>query len=246
VVEHPRPPDVVSFCCWAHGPSLYTGIDRRLSRRNRIKRFIVTGCPRSGTAYASALFSALGVQCGHEKVFGPAQALGVQPLAWDGADGDSSYLAVPFLPVDDAVVLHQVRHPLGFARSILGTAFLSDHRRGKPFPAVVERYAPEVYEPERQPERAALMWTIWNTMAEAHADITYRVEDLDMALLMRLSALLELDISEDQAAQALDQVPKDTNRRTRWEKVTWARIAPIVADLAAHYGYKAPVAGRAA
>jgi hypothetical protein len=35
-------------------------------------------------------------------------------------------------------------------------------------------------------------------------------------------------------------------RRNRWEKVTWARIAPITADLAAHYGYKAPVADRAA
>jgi hypothetical protein len=215
-------------------------------RRNRIKRFIVTGCPRSGTAYAAALFSALGVRCDHEKVFGVAQAMGDQPVNWDSAEGDSSFLAVPFLPVDDTVVLHQVRHPLEFARSIVGTALLADHRRDKPFPSAIARHAPEIYEADRTPERAALMWTIWNKRAEAHADITYRIEDLDPALLMRLCELVELDISEDQAALALDQVPKDTNRRNRWEKVTWARIAPIAADLAAHYGYKAPVADRAA
>jgi hypothetical protein len=246
VVEHSRPPRVVGFVGWAHGSSLYTGTDRRLSRRNRIKRFIVTGCPRSGTAYAAALFSALGVRCDHERVFGVAQAAGERPVVWDGAEGDSSFLAVPFLPVDGTVVLHQVRHPLEFARSIVGTALLSDHRRDKPFPAAIRRHAPEVYEPARQPERAALMWTIWNTRAEAHADITYRIEDLDVALLVRLCEFLELDVSEDKAAAALDQVPKDTNRRNRWEKVTWARIAPIAADLAAHYGYKAPAAGRAA
>lgn len=205
-----------------------------------MKRFIVTGCPRSGTAYTAKLFSALGIRCGHEKVFGIAQAAGLKPVDWSGADGDSSFLAVPFLPVDDAVVLHQVRHPLEFARSVVGIAFLSDNRREKPFPTIVGRHFPEVYEPERQPERAAVLWRVWNTRAEEHADITYRLEDFDVPLLLRLGELLELDLSEDQAAQALASVPKDVNRRNRMEKLRWARIAPIVDDLATHYGYAAP------
>ncbi len=205
-----------------------------------MKRFIVTGCPRSGTAYAAELFSALGIRCGHEKVYGIAQAAGLEPVDWSGADGDSSFLAVPFLPVDDAVVLHQVRHPLEFARSVVGIAFLSDDRREKPFPTIVGRHFPEVYEPERQPERAAVLWRAWNTRAESHADITYRLEDFDVPLLLRLGELLELDLSEDQAAQALDSIPKDVNRRHRLEKLRWGRIAPIVDDLAAHYGYAAP------
>ncbi len=210
-----------------------------------MKRFVVTGCPRSGTAYTAALFSALGVRCGHEKVFGIGQAAGNVPVDWTGADGDSSFLAVPFLPLDDAVVLHQVRNPLEFVRSIVGIAFLSEQRREKPFPTIIEREAPEVYEPDRQADRAALLWRIWNTRAEAHADITYRLEDLDVALLLRLAELLELDLSEGQAAQALDSVPRDVNRRNRNEKISWARIAPIVAELAAHYGYEVPVADRA-
>jgi hypothetical protein len=156
---------------------------------------------------------------------------------WNGADGESSFLAVPFLPLDDVVVLHQVRHPLEFARSMLGTELLADHRRDKPFPTAIARHAPEVYEPARPPERAALMWRIWNTRAEPHADLTYHVEDLDEALLLEIAELIELDLSEEQAAGALASVPTDVNRRQRIEGLQWARIEPIVGELAAHYGY---------
>ncbi len=195
-----------------------------------MKRFIVTGRPRSGTAYAAELFRALGVRIEHEKVFGIAQAAGDLPVDWRDAD---------------AVVLHQVRHPLEFTRSIVGIAFLSDHRREKPFPTVVGNHVPEIYEPAREADRAALLWRAWNTQAEAHADITYRLEDLDVALLMRLAELVELDVTTDQAARALDSIPRNVNQRNRNTTVPWARIAPITADLAAHYGYEAPVADRA-
>lgn len=171
-------------------------------------------------------------------MFGIEQALGTQPVDWNGAEGDSSFLAVPFLPVDDAIVLHQVRHPLEFGRSILGTELLTDHRREMPFPTAIGRHAPEVYEAPRPPERAALMWRVWNERAEAHADFTYRLEDLDVALLLRLAELVELDISEAEAARALASVPKDVNRRNRIEGLRWTRIEPIVGDLAAHYGYR--------
>jgi hypothetical protein len=171
-------------------------------------------------------------------VFGIEQALGRRPVDWNGAEGESSFLAVPFLPVEDAVVLHQVRHPLEFGRSILGTELLTDHRREMPFPTAIARHAPEVYEPPRPPERAGLMWRIWNERAEAHADLTYRLEDLDASLLLRLAELIELEITADDAARALASVPKDVNRRNRIEGLQWARIEPIVGDLAARYGYQ--------
>jgi len=84
------------------------------------------------------------------------------------------------------------------------------------------------------------MWQIWNTRAEAHADVTYRLEDLDAAALLRLADLVELDVSEEDAARALASVPKDVNRRNRIEGLTWRRIEPIVGQLAAHYGYRPP------
>jgi hypothetical protein len=201
-----------------------------------MKRFIVTGCLRSGTKYASVLFSALGARCDHENVFGVEQAMGRRPVEWNGYDGDASFLAVPFLPLDDVVVLHQVRDPLEFVRSMCGIRFLSDHRAEKPFPSCIGRHAPEVYAPPTEPERAAMLWRIWNTRAEANATITYRVEDLDLALLLRLGQLLELELSEDEAARALDSVPKNTNTRHRVH-VSWETVAPILGDLPTHYGY---------
>jgi hypothetical protein len=180
------------------------------------------------------------VRCGHEKVYGIEQAWDGRPVDWSGADGDSSYLAVPFLPIDDAVVLHQVRNPLEYARSVVGVNFLGKERRGKPFAAVVERHAPEVYEPDDPIQRAGVLWRVWNTQAEANADITYRIEDLDVALLMSLAELIELDITQDQAIEALAGLSKTTNQRVRHESVQWDHIAPIVGDLAAHYAYEAP------
>src|SRR3546814_6093748 len=51
--------------------------------------FLITGCGRSGTGWAAALFTALGYPCGHETVF-----------RYDGVGAfnqpDSSWLAVPY------------------------------------------------------------------------------------------------------------------------------------------------------
>jgi hypothetical protein len=202
-----------------------------------MKRFLVTGCPRSGTKYAATLFRALGVRIGHEDVFGVRQGLRKRPVTWDGQQGDASWLAVPFLPLEDTIVLHQVRHPLEVVRSLCGFGFLSDERAGMPFPRVVRLHTPEVYAPDTQAERGAIMWRIWNAKAEAHGAITYRLEDLDVALLLRLCRLIELDVSEEQAAKALEGVPKTVNQRRRDESVEWEKIRPIAGEAAAHYGY---------
>jgi len=202
-----------------------------------MKRFLVTGCPRSGTKYAATLFRALGVHIGHEQVFGVGEGLGGRPVRWRVFEGDVSWLAVPFLPLDDVVVLHQVRHPLEFVRSVVGFGFLSDERAELAFPRVVRRHAPEVYEPATQVERGATLWRVWNEMAAPHATITYRLEALDVPLLLHLCSLIELPVTEAQAAQVLESLPKTINQRVRDESVTWEMIEPIVGETAARYGY---------
>ena len=74
--------------------------------------FVVTGCARSATTYTAQLLSAAGTTCTHEAVFGPRTA-GFR--GWGPAQGDSSWLAVPFLQElpGETVVVHQVREPLG-------------------------------------------------------------------------------------------------------------------------------------
>jgi hypothetical protein len=92
--------------------------------------FVVTGCARSGTAYLAAVFSRLGLSCGHEVVFGPRTR---RFDGFDGQHGDSSWLAAPFLAQlpDDTLILHRVRHPLKVVRSLLGVRFFTD--RGRAF-----------------------------------------------------------------------------------------------------------------
>jgi hypothetical protein len=211
-----------------------------LSRRwyaRPVKRFIVTGCPRSGTRYMATLLEALGPRVGHEKVFGIREGLGTRDPRWKKWEGDVSWLAVPFLPVEDTVVLHQVRHPLEFVRSVLGFGFLSDERAELPFPQVVRRHAPEVYEPGAEAERGATMWKVWNERVVPHADFTYRLEDFDLPLLMRMCELIELDVPEEKAAQAFAEVPTTINQRARDESVSWDAIASIVGDSAGRFGY---------
>jgi hypothetical protein len=203
-----------------------------------VKRFVVTGCPRSGTTYATALFNALGVRCGHEDVYGPDQALGDLPVEWNGYDADSSWHAVPFLPLDDVVVLHQVRHPLEVVRSIAGIRFLARADLPNKATRSVRQDAPEIFDAETEAERAAIMWRIWNQTAEEHAAFTYRLEDIDAALVTQICGLLELDVSDDQVERALRDTPGNLNARARDESVTWESVAPILSELPAHYGYE--------
>jgi hypothetical protein len=72
--------------------------------------FVVTGCARSATTYTARLLTDAGCTCTHEGVFGP-HTKGFS--AWGTAQGDSSWLAVPFLEElpEETVVIHQVREP---------------------------------------------------------------------------------------------------------------------------------------
>jgi hypothetical protein len=202
-----------------------------------MKRFVVAACPRSGTTYAATLFGALGVRCGHEDVFGPDQGLGDMPVEWNGYDGDSSWHAVPFLPLDDVVVLHQVRHPLEVIRSIAGIRFLARADLPNKATRAVRRHAPEVFEPDTEAERAAIMWRIWNQRAEEHANFTYRLEDIGVSLVSHLCDLVGLNVSDDQVERALRDTPKNVNTRDRDENVSWESIARLIPGLPAHSGY---------
>ncbi len=85
--------------------------------------FVVTGMPRSGTTYTSAVLRRFGLECGHEEVFHPHTTAYAGFGRWDG---DASWLAVPFLDQlpEEVRVIHQLRHPLLVAGSLIGTGFL--------------------------------------------------------------------------------------------------------------------------
>lgn len=89
-----------------------------------LRPFVVTGCARSGTTYMGTVLAGLGLRIGHEAVFGPRTR---SFEGWGDRHGDSSWLAAPFLgEIGDALVFHQVRHPLKVVRSLVGVRFFAD------------------------------------------------------------------------------------------------------------------------
>lgn len=217
---------------------------------------VVTGCSRSGTGYTSRLLTALGVDVGHERVFNIHRVIdGWRPDLLDeaDADGDSSFLAAPFvdrLP-PGTVVLHQLRHPVAVVRSHLGIRFfrepvtpsiwLADEHED--FLTVVTRYAPRVGSSADELVRAVRYWVAWNRLVERVADdcvyLRYRVEDLDLDLLARIASLLGRRHDTRSLTRALRSVPRRVNHRRRDTRVRASQVWSFreLRETARRYGY---------
>lgn len=77
-----------------------------------MRKFVVTGCGRSGTGSLAQSLTAAGIPCGHEDVFtvyGQAD--------WGDLRGDASWFAAGMPIPADVGVIHLVRDPLAVAAS---------------------------------------------------------------------------------------------------------------------------------
>ena len=226
-------------------------------------KFIVTGCSRSGTTYMSALLSELGLACGHERVFNIFPVMELKPpfdfaTLFGDKDGDSSFLAAPYvneLPAG-SVVLHQIRHPVHVIRSHMGiryfapdyqpSIYLADNHPD--FLDVIRRHCPQIFVDADELRRTMRYWILWNKMVQEASTalhvryLRYRVEELDLPLLLRILELLRVDVPEETVTQALAMVSQSTNARLRDDAVSWealpdGRLKSAIAQLAASYGY---------
>jgi hypothetical protein len=119
------------------------------------KPFLVTGCGRSGTAWAARFFSEIGFPCGHEVLYTPD---GAGPLAMP----ESSWLAVPHLEdlPEGTMVLRMMRDPYLVVRSVIARGFLSD--LGGPFEEYVTRHRPEITRSLSHLGRAIRWVALWD------------------------------------------------------------------------------------
>lgn len=206
-------------------------------------KFLVTGCSRSGTAYAATLLSAAGIRTRHERVFNisrldrrvPATSL---PF-WDDHEGESSFLAVPFLaelPAGSAV-LHQVRDPIEVVRSHAGLRFFAEPYTPSVYLAfnhpeiirLIGETCPGVFEDDDEIKRCMRYWTMWNRTIEEgarsrHRYFRYRVEDVGPELLQEIVAFLREDVPRDRLDAALAYASPSTNSRPRDESIDWSRL----------------------
>lgn len=118
--------------------------------------FLITGCGRSGTGWAAALFTALGYPTGHEAVFGP-----------DGPGAfhqpDSSWLAVPYAAQVPAgtPLLRIMRDPHEVIMSALAKGFLAD--LDDPYARYVRAFRPSITSPGDHLTRVIRWVALWDS-----------------------------------------------------------------------------------
>lgn len=194
------------------------------------KFLLITGCARSGTTYITEVLRHCGLDVLHER---------------DGNDGIVSWLmaardfSTPYGPAYYNFrfkhIFHQVRDPLKSMSS-----FTTESERAWNF---VMKHTPQIKPTDSMIAKCAKYWYYWNKRAEAKAEWTYRVEDIQ-DVFEEMGNRLGLYLNPE----AIHKVDTNVNHRTRDVNYTWeevkANLAPEMyqklIDLARRYGYYAP------
>jgi hypothetical protein len=85
---------------------------------------VIVGTGRCGTNYTANYLTAAGVRCCYERYFSPWGTLFDTGRVSTSGEGDASWLAVPFLPMDGVRVIHQTRDPLKVIESFYRIGFI--------------------------------------------------------------------------------------------------------------------------
>lgn len=134
--------------------------------------FVILSTGRAGSTYSAHLLKQAGLNCAHEMFFTPNGFF--RSLRYDG---DSSWLAVPYLEKSQQKsqkVVHQVRNPLDVVSSYQGIGFF-DPKNKSPFANFVREHFEVTGDPLLDSVR---FWVEWNLRAERLSEKTYLFEDL--------------------------------------------------------------------
>lgn len=205
-----------------------------------MKRLLVTGIGRSGTAYAAALLNAVGVGCGHEHIY---HAGTKAAPAWGNVVAESSWYAVPWLGELDheTLVIHLVRNPLDWLSSWVLTCWTPD-RRHAPTTQYINRCTGTNYSSladANVADAAMRLYIEWNLLAERRALGRVNVETISESALEEMSGWVGRPTTE--ARRALAETATDVNAREH-ARIDWSACkhqphAKRFAALAERYGY---------
>jgi len=164
-----------------------------------IKRFLVTGCARSGTKYMSVVMRRVGLDVPHERM---------------GRDGISSWMLTvdaPEVPVGDSrgghtfqQTVHIVRNPMRVIESLSIISEPPWNFRGWDF--ICQHTSCSSRDPLLI--RGAVYWLEWNEMAQRRAHVTCRIDDWP-SLVRTLTDELQIPTVHNSA-----NIPCDLNTRS--------------------------------
>ena len=221
--------------------------------------FLITGCGRSGTKYASRMLTSLGIRCTHEQYFTPTTR---RAPVWSG--GDSSWMSVPFLgELPEIPIVHLVRHPRSVIRSFLSIGFFSTaydkacaerlpmrlrppRPLGEAYIRFLRRHSPRTFlEPNAQ-QRAQYHWVEWNSrVIGSSVNRQYfriRLEDMSAESIRTLLDFVGVETPTSAIERALRELPPNVNARPRGEYgedlVEGAWLNDSICELAESLGYE--------
>lgn len=161
------------------------------------KRFVITGCSRSGTRYMSVLLTDIGCECHHDNTF-------LHPLSFNfkwkmPPYGGASWYIAPKLSKlpKDTIIFHQIRNPLKFIRSRMEKGRVSFYW--------VRKF---MRKPQHSINFYAKLWIKWNKMVEKKANLSYRIEDLSINLLTKILDLIEFSYNEEEVKEIFKKTSK--------------------------------------
>ncbi len=208
-------------------PLLYLALHlpkNHIDKRN----LLILGCARSGTTYITKVLKKSGLRIGHER------------MKRDGVCSWEMVVDTPTVPWGEARngcqfahIFHQVRDPL----KTISSVYYSEPARVWDF---IGEHLPEIKPEDPLLVKCAKYWYYWNLKAEAQAEWTYRIEDIDHAW-NELGSRLGKDLKK----VALKKVPKNVNTRKEHPTFTWKdleegldpELYDKVRKLADKYGY---------
>ena len=167
--------------------------------------FVIVGTGRSGTGYIAQLLSRLGIKTGHERWWNPAGDRSPNLI------GEASWLAVPHLDEYPGKVGLQLRDPLKVMRSLLNGDLFNLSRTN-----VYYRYKANYLDFSGDPVLDAAWFVVeWTRMATEHADVVWRLEDLDPELVADLTVWAGYPVDELRVGAAMRSLTSDWNRHNR-------------------------------
>jgi hypothetical protein len=194
------------------------------------KLLLITGCARSGTTYITEVLRHCGLDILHE-------AEGQHGIvSWLMATRDYKTPYGPaFYNFCFKHIFHQVRDPLKTMSSLT-----TENRKAWLF---VQKHTPQIKQKDPLIVKCAKYWYYWNKKAEAKAEWTYRVEDIENAL-EEMGRRIGVHLDKE----AIKKVGVTVNHRRRAVEYTWEDVKAALSPqfyakfiiLVRKYGYAVP------
>lgn len=207
-------------------------------------KFVVVGTGRSGTFYTAHLFSGLGIFTGHENVYnsGDSQYHGWAPQE-DEIEGESSWMAVPYLDQFGGYILHQTRDPLLVVQSLLGSAFMYGHiSKQSWFKNIVGKYFDLSDDHLINAVKYTLFWNQWiESFSDSPKYIRYQIEELNENRVQDLLNFMGYERSLEEIRNVLnenDNYNKKSRVAVSWEEILLTPEGKDLQIMAERYGYE--------